>query len=171
MTGLGASVLDLGAGSGCIGVTLAAERPDLRVTLVEASAEALTVARANALRWAAANTALLLSDWFAGVGELRFDMIVSNPPYIAAGDVHLAQGDLRFEPRTALVAAEDGLADIRRIVTQAPAHLVAGGWLLFEQGFNQHAACARLLQQAGYGEVFSARDLAGIERVSGGRRP
>jgi len=167
----GASVLDLGAGSGCIGVTLAAERPDLRVTLVDASAEALTVARANALRWAAANTVLLLSDWFAGVRELRFDMIVSNPPYIAAGDVHLAQGDLRFEPRTALVAADDGLADIRHIVNATPGHLESGGWLLFEHGFDQHAACTGLLQQAGYRDVFSARDLAGIERVSGGRRP
>lgn len=167
----GASVLDLGAGSGCIGVTLAAERSDLRVTLVDASAEALTVARANALRWAAASTTLLRSDWYAALGGLRFDMIVSNPPYIAAGDVHLGQGDLRFEPRTALVAADDGLADIRHIVTVAPGHLESGGWLLFEHGFDQHAACTGLLQQAGYREVFSARDLAGIERVSGGRRP
>ena len=98
-------------------------------------------------------------------------MIVSNPPYIAAGDVHLAQGDLRFEPRTALVAADDGLADIRHIVNAAPGHLESGGWLLFEHGFDQHAACTGLLQQAGYRDVFSARDLAGIERVSGGRRP
>lgn len=166
----GAAVLDLGSGSGCIGITLAAERPDLQVTLVDASVDALAVARANALRWAPANTTLCHSDWFAALEGRRYGLVLSNPPYIAAGDGHLAQGDLRFEPRAALVAGDDGLADIRCIVAQAPAHLLSGGWLLFEHGFDQHAACTALLQQAGYGEVFSARDLAGILRVSGGRR-
>ncbi len=165
----GATVLDLGTGSGCIGVTLAAERPDLRLTLIDASAEALELAQANARRWAPANTTLLQSDWFSALSGQRFAMIVSNPPYIASGDSHLAQGDLRFEPRAALVAGDDGLEDIRGIVTSAPAHLAAGGWLLFEHGYDQHAACTALLQQAGYREVFSARDLAGILRVSGGR--
>jgi release factor glutamine methyltransferase len=165
----GACVLDLGTGSGCIGVTLAAERPDLRLTLVDASAEALDVARANARRWAPANTTLLASDWFSALAGRHFDMIVSNPPYIAAGDSHLAQGDLRFEPRAALVAGDDGLAGIRRIVAGAPAHLAPGGWLMFEHGYDQHAACTALLQQAGYRGVFSARDLAGILRVSGGQ--
>lgn len=165
----GGAVLDLGTGSGCIGVTLAAERPDLRVTLVDASAEALDVARANARRWAPANTTLLASDWFAALSGQRFDLVASNPPYIATGDAHLAQGDLHFEPRAALVAGEDGLADIRRIVASAPEHLAPGGWLLFEHGYDQHAASTALLQQTGYREVFSARDLAGILRVSGGR--
>lgn len=167
----GARVLDLGTGSGVIGVTLAAERPDLRVTLTDTSAEALAVARANALRWAPANTDLLAGDWYAALDERHFDMILSNPPYIAAGDPHLAQGDLRFEPRAALVAADEGLADIRHIVAGAPDHLQPGGWLLFEHGFDQQAACSGLLQQAGYRELFSACDLAGIPRVSGGRRP
>lgn len=165
----GSVVLDLGTGSGCIGVTLAAERPDLQVTLVDASAEALDVARANARRWAPANTTLLASDWFSALSGQCFDLVASNPPYIALGDAHLAQGDLRFEPRAALVAGDDGLADIRRIVASAPAHLAPGGWLLFEHGYDQHAACSILLQRAGYREVFSARDLAGILRVSGGR--
>lgn len=167
----GGAVLDLGTGSGCIGVSLAAERPDLRVTLVDASAEALDVARVNAHRWALANTTLLRSDWFAALGAARYDLIVSNPPYVAANDVHLARGDLRFEPRAALASGADGLDDIRRIVAMAPAHLLPGGWLLFEHGYDQQAACTALLEQAGYREVFSARDLAGILRISGGRGP
>jgi release factor glutamine methyltransferase len=165
------AVLDLGTGSGCVGVTLAAERPGLRVTLVDASAEALDVARVNAHRWALANTTLLRSNWFAAIGDARFDLIVSNPPYVAAGDAHLAQGDLRFEPRVALAAGADGLEDIRRIVAAAPAHLVPGGWLLFEHGYDQQAACTALLAQGGFREVFSARDLGGILRISGGRQP
>lgn len=165
----GGRVLDLGAGSGCIGVTLAAERPDLRVTLVDASPAALDVARLNAHRWAPANTELLASDWFAALAGRRFDVIVSNPPYIADGDAHLAQGDLRFEPRAALASGADGLDAIRRIVAQAPAQLAPGGWLLMEHGHDQQAACTALLQQAGYHAVFSARDLAGILRVCGGR--
>ena len=167
----GARVLDLGTGSGCIGITLAAERPDLRVTLVDASPEALQVARQNAQRWAPATTELLASDWFAGLAGRCFDLIASNPPYIAGGDIHLAQGDLRFEPSAALVAGEGGLADIRCIVAGASLHLEPGGWLLFEHGHDQQAACTSLLRQAGYREVFSAPDLAGIQRVSGGRRP
>jgi release factor glutamine methyltransferase len=165
----GGQVLDLGTGSGCIGVTLAAERPQAQVTLVDASANALDVARVNAHRHAAANTALLCSDWFATLGDARYDLIVSNPPYIAAGDAHLQQGDLRFEPQSALAAGADGLDDIRRIVAEAPSHLLSGGWLLCEHGHDQADACTELLQQAGFKEVFSARDLAGIRRVSGGR--
>lgn len=166
----GGRVLDLGAGSGCIGVTLAAERPDLQLTLVDVSPEALDVARLNAHRWAPANTTLLASDWLAALAGQRFDLIVSNPPYVADGDAHLAQGDLRFEPRTALASGGDGLDAIRRIVAAAPAHLVPGGWLLIEHGYDQHAACTSLLESAGYRAVFSARDLAGILRVSGGQR-
>lgn len=166
-----AAVLDLGAGSGCIGVTLAAERPKARVTLVDQSEDALDVARANAHRHAFANTVLLRSDWYAALGESRFDLIVSNPPYIAAGDDHLRQGDLRFEPQAALASGPDGLTDIRRIVADAHRHLKPGGWLLCEHGHDQADACTALLRQAGFHEVFSARDIAEIRRVSGGRLP
>jgi release factor glutamine methyltransferase len=165
----GGRVLDLGTGSGCIGVTIAAERPQARVTLVDASADALDIARLNAHRHAAANTNLMLSDWYAALADTQYDLIGSNPPYIASGDTHLQQGDLRFEPHSALAAGADGLADIRRIVAEAPSHLAAGGWLLCEHGHDQADACTVLLQQAGFSEVFSARDLAGIRRVSGGR--
>lgn len=167
----GGRVLDLGAGSGCIGVTIAAERPQAQVTLIDASADALDIARLNAHQHASANTTLLRSDWFAALAGMQYELIVSNPPYIAAGDAHLQQGDLRFEPHAALAAGAEGLDDIRRIVAEAPSHLVAGGWLLCEHGHDQADACTALLQQAGFADVFSARDLAGIRRVSGGRRP
>lgn len=167
----GGCVLDLGAGSGCIGVTIAAERPDVQVTLVDASAQALDVACFNAHRFAAANTTLLRSDWYAALGAARYDLIASNPPYVAAGDTHLQQGDLRFEPQSALVAGADGLADLRHIVAGAPAHLLPGGWLICEHGHDQAEACTALLRQSGFIHIFTARDLAGIHRVSGGRRP
>lgn len=167
--GTPARVLDLGAGSGCIGVTIAAERPLARVTLVDASEAALEIARANAEQWAPANTTLLHSDWYAAVGEERYDLIVANPPYIPDGDAHLQQGDLRFEPRTALAAGSDGLNDLQRIIAQAPQHLLAGGWLLLEHGFDQAVACAWLLEAAGFQDHFNAPDLAGIPRISGGR--
>ena len=163
-------VLDLGAGSGCIGVTLAAERPQAQVTLVDASASALAIARANAAQWAPANTAALRSDWYAAIGDERYDLIVANPPYVADGDAHLAQGDLRFEPPSALAAGPDGLDDIRRIIAGASQHLLPGGWLLFEHGHDQASACAALLRDAGFAALVAERDLAGIVRVGGGRR-
>ncbi len=162
-------VLDLGAGSGCIGITIAAERPQAQVTLVDASEAALEIARANAAQWAPGNTRLLHSDWFSAVVSERYDLIVANPPYVAEGDIHLQQGDLRFEPHAALAAGADGLNDLRRIIAQAPRHLRAGGWLLLEHGYDQAAACAQLLVAAGLKDVFNAPDLAGIPRVSGGR--
>jgi len=164
-----ARVLDLGTGSGCIGITLAAERPRAQVTLVDASEAALDIARANAAQWAPGNTTLLHSDWYAAVVSERYDLIVANPPYVAEGDVHLQQGDLRFEPPSALVAGADGLHDLRRIIAQAPQHLHAGGWLLLEHGYDQAAACAQLLAAAGFRDVFNAPDLAGVPRVSGGQ--
>jgi release factor glutamine methyltransferase len=163
-------VLDLGAGSGCIGVTIAAERPQAQVTLVDASASALEIARANAARWVPANTSVLKSDWFAAIAGERYDLIVSNPPYVADGDVHLQQGDLRFEPQSALAAGPDGLDDIRRIIAGAREHLLPGGWLLFEHGHDQAAACTALLRDAGFAELVAERDLAGIVRVGGGCR-
>jgi release factor glutamine methyltransferase len=110
-------------------------------------------------------------DWLAPLGEARLDLIVSNPPYIEAADPHLAQGDLRFEPPGALAAGADGLDDIRRIVSDARQHLLPGGWLLFEHGWNQGEACRALLQAAGYDEAFTAQDLEQRDRVSGGRQP
>lgn len=168
-SGAACRVLDLGAGSGCIGVTIAAERPLTRVTLVDASTSALDIARANAARWAPTNTMVQHSDWYTALGDARYDVIVANPPYVADGDVHLQQGDLRFEPRTALAAGVDGLRDLRRIIAQAPGHLNPGSWLLLEHGYDQAAACAQLLAAAGLKDRMTAPDLAGIPRVSGGR--
>ena len=162
-------VLDLGAGSGCIGITIAAERPQTQVTLVDASETALEIARANAGQWAPGNTTLLHSDWYSAVAAERYDLIVANPPYVAEGDAHLQQGDLRFEPRSALAAGVDGLSDLQQIIARAPQHLRAGGWLLLEHGFDQAVACAWLLEAAGFQDVINAPDLAGVPRVSGGR--
>jgi release factor glutamine methyltransferase len=162
-------VLDLGTGSGCIGITIAAERPQAQVTLVDASGAALEIARANAAQWAPANTSLLHGDWYSAVAAERYDLIVANPPYVAEGDAHLQQGDLRFEPRSALVSGVDGLSDLQQIIARAPQHLRAGGWLLLEHGFDQAVACAWLLEAAGFQDHFNAPDLAGVPRVSGGR--
>jgi release factor glutamine methyltransferase len=164
-------VLDLGTGSGAIALAIAHARPDAEVTAVDASPEALEVARDNAQRLNISNARLLRSDWFSALPGERFDLVVANPPYIADGDAHLAQGDLRFEPRTALASGTDGLDDIRRIVAGAKRHLNAGGWLLFEHGYDQAGQARALLYAAGFAEVFSARDLAGIERVSGATIP
>jgi release factor glutamine methyltransferase len=162
-------VLDLGAGSGCIGITIAAERPQAQVILIDGSAAALEIVRVNAAQWAPANTTILHSDWYAAIGAERYDLIVSNPPYVADGDAHLQQGDLRYEPSSALTAGSDGLRDLRAIIAQAPQYLRAGGWLLLEHGFDQAEDCAQLLAAAGLQEIFNAPDLAGIPRVSGGR--
>ncbi|MDO8465070.1 MAG: peptide chain release factor N(5)-glutamine methyltransferase [Gallionella sp.] len=166
--GRGCRVLDMGTGSGAIALSIAHARPDIEVTAVDASQDAMEVARENARRLNLDNVRLLRSDWFSALESEYFDLIVSNPPYIADGDAHLAQGDLRFEPRTALASGADGMDDIRRIVTQAREHLNGGGWLLLEHGYDQAGRVRALLQQAGFSEVFSAHDLAGIERVSGG---
>jgi release factor glutamine methyltransferase len=162
-------VLDLGTGSGCIGITIAAERPQAQLTLLDASEAALEIARANAAQWAPSNSTLLHSDWYSAIAAERYDLIVANPPYVAEGDAHLQQGDLRFEPRSALAAGADGLNDLQRIIAGAPQHLSAGGWLLLEHGFDQAVPCAWLLEAAGFQDVFNAPDLAGMPRVSGGR--
>jgi len=165
----GARLLDMGTGSGAIAVAVAHTRPDAVVSALDLSEEALTIARANA----AANGAsvrFLRSDWFAALHGEVFDLVASNPPYIADGDEHLAQGDLRFEPSGALTDFGDGLSALRTLVAGARAHLVAGGWLLLEHGYDQADAVRALLSEAGYAEVQSWRDLGGIERVSGGRR-
>lgn len=159
-------VLDLGTGSGAIALALQHARPDARVDAVDASADALAVARANAeclklpVRFAQA-------DWLAGATQ-GYALIASNPPYIAAGDPHLPA--LQHEPASALVAGADGLDDIRRIVADAPAHLAEGGWLLLEHGHDQAPAVRQLLAAQGFAEVQSREDLAGIARCSGGIR-
>jgi len=162
------SVLDLGAGSGAISLSIAHARPNAKVVAVDASAAALEVAQFNMRRLGLCNVRFLQSDWFSMLQGERFDMIVSNPPYIAADDAHLAQGDVRFEPRSALTSGTDGLQDIQRIIAQAKDYLGVNGWLLLEHGYDQAAQVRALLQQSGFTGVFSARDLAGIERVSCG---
>lgn len=164
-------VLDLGTGSGAIALSIAHTRPNAEVVAVDASTAALDVAQFNAQRLGLNNVQLLLSNWFAALNGESFDIIVSNPPYIAASDAHLSQGDVRFEPQDALVSGADGLDDIRHIVAQAKKHLNANGWLLLEHGYDQAAQVRVLLQQAGFAGISSARDLAGIDRVSGGSRP
>jgi release factor glutamine methyltransferase len=163
-------VADLGTGSGAIALAIARERPRARVVATDASAAALAVAQRNAQRHALGNVAFVHGDWLAPLAGQRFDLIASNPPYIEAADPHLARGDLRFEPASALASGRDGLDDIRRIVDGAHRHLAPGGWLLFEHGWNQGEAARALLQAAGYAEVFTAQDLGQRDRVSGGLR-
>lgn len=168
-----ARILDLGTGSGCIAVTLALECPLAQVTAADIAPAALAVARDNAAKLGA-HINFIESDWFAalpGAGfDTGFDLIVANPPYIAAGDPHLGTGDLRFEPSGALTDRADGLAAIRRIVAAAPHWLMPGGWLLFEHGYDQAEAVQQLLQTTGFSDIEQHRDLAGIVRVSGGQR-
>ena len=163
-----AAVADLGTGSGAIALAIARERPRAQILATDASATALDVARGNAARLAIPNITFALGDWCAALGSARFDLIVSNPPYIAAADPHLRRGDLRFEPASALASGSDGLDAIRTIVETAPAHLRPGGWLLLEHGFEQGHAVRALLEKSGFVEVFTAPDLEDRERVSGG---
>ena len=162
-------VLDLGTGSGAIALAIAHTSPAVKVVACDASPAALEVARENTQRLGIANTVFVQSDWFEALDAQPFDLIVSNPPYVTIGDPHLLQGDVRFDPPSALISGDDGLRDIRHIVTHAQVHLQPGGWLLLEHGYTQAAQVRELLRQAGFGEIFSAQDMAGIERVSGGR--
>ena len=164
-----ARVLELGTGSGAIAVALAKERPGLKIIATDISEAALAVARRNAREHGAAID-FVHSDWFEALGPGQFDLIVSNPPYVAAGDAHLEQGDLRFEPPLALVAGEDGLACIRKIAERARTCLRPGGWLLLEHGYDQKDRCAELFGEFGYADVEDFDDLARVPRVCAGRR-
>jgi len=162
-----AAVLDLGTGSGAIALALAGERPHWQVMAVDASAAALQVARDNAVRTGLERVSFLQSDWYQVVPEQRFHLLLSNPPYIEEDDPHLVQGDVRFEPQAALVAPDGGLADLTRLIAGAPAHLLPGGWLLLEHGYQQGAAVRELLHDVGFCGVSTRRDMAGHERITG----
>ncbi|UCH47995.1 MAG: peptide chain release factor N(5)-glutamine methyltransferase [Betaproteobacteria bacterium] len=166
------TVLDLGTGSGAIAITIALQRPHVRVVGLDASAASLRVAKLNCERLLGNSDRLSLvhSDWFDALAGTTFDMIVSNPPYVAEGDTHLSKGDIRFEPRQALLGGPGGLDALERITRVAPRHLAAGGWLLCEHGYDQAEAVKQMLIGAGLCDVVSERDLAGVLRVSGGRR-
>lgn len=162
-----ACVLDLGTGSGNIGITLALERPQSKVIATDIAPAALAVAKSNARRLSA-TIDFVCSDWYASLGPSRYQVIVSNPPYIASGDTHLTQGDLRFEPRGALCDGQDGLSALEKVIAGSARHLAPGGWIFVEHGYDQAAPVRRRLTTAGLHEVQSWRDLAGIERASGG---
>jgi release factor glutamine methyltransferase len=162
-------IADLGTGSGAIALAIARERPHACILATDFSAAALAVARTNAERLRIGNVAFAVGDWYGALAGKRFDVIVSNPPYVAAEDPHLAQGDLRFEPAAALASGRDGLDAIRAIAAGGQGHLQPGGWLLLEHGLDQGPAVRRLLDEIGFVEVFTDRDLEQRERVSGGR--
>lgn len=162
-------IADLGTGSGAIALAIARERPHCHILATDASAEALAVAEENAALNQIGNVAFRHGLWFAPLAGERHDLIVSNPPYIAEHDSHLAA--LRHEPRSALTAGADGLDDLRLLIAGAPHHLAPDGWLLLEHGWDQGAAVRALLQQHGYRQVQTRRDGAGHERISGGQCP
>lgn len=168
-------VLDLGTGSGAIALAIAHERPRALVLATDISEAALAFARDNAQRLRLSNIEFMRSDWFAAVPlqfrGVPFDLIVSNPPYVEAGDGHLVTGDLRHEPAIALSPGDDGLLAIRRIVAGAQERLVAGGGLIVEHGYDQAEVVRALFAEAGFTDVVGARDLAGVLRVVGGRAP
>ena len=166
-----AGVADLGTGSGAIALALASARPRWRIVATDISAAALAVARANAAALGLVQVELIQGDWLACLSTRRFQMIVSNPPYVAADDAALGQPQLMREPRVALVAAEDGLAALLAITRTAPGHLEPGGWLLLEHGATQAVAVAGALVARGFAQVRSHRDLAGRERMTEGQWP
>ena len=164
-----AKALDLGTGTGAIALSLASEQPGWQVMGVDYSDEIVALATSNAERNRIENCSFLKSDWFSSLGGQRFDLIVSNPPYIDPLDPHLVEGDLRYESRTALVAEKEGYADIEQIIGRAAEHLSDGGWLMLEHGYAQGGRVRGLLSEAGFQLVNTFRDLADNERVSSGR--
>ena len=162
------NVLDLGTGTGAVALAIASERADWQLTGCDIQPAAVALAERNRLRAGLNNVQFLSSNWFNQLPPQRFELIVSNPPYIDPGDPHLQQGDVRFEPASALIAARGGFADIEQIIQQAPGFLCESGWLLFEHGYDQGEGARLRLRQGGFQQVYTARDLAGHERVSGG---
>jgi release factor glutamine methyltransferase len=162
-------IADLGCGSGAVAAAIATERPRCRITATDLSNEGLKVAHSNFRRLRLDNIKTATGEWCAALPlETRYDLIVSNPPYVAEDDPYLFKGDLPWEPQQALRSGPDGLDDIRRIISEAPAHLAAGGWLLLEHGFEQGQAVRALLTEGGFSQINTYRDLAGHERVSEG---
>ncbi len=162
-------ILDLGTGSGAIAITLAKHRPQSQVVAVDVSNDAIAISQWNAMNLQVKNLQFITASWFDELLAERFDLIVSNPPYVAESDPHLQQGDLRFEPQIALSSGNNGLSCIQHIVGMASKYLESAGWLLFEHGYNQADECKRLLQHADFSNICSYPDLAGIMRVSGGQ--
>lgn len=165
------ALCDLGTGTGAVALAIASERPQLYVTGIDKIDEAVTLAESNATLNNIRNVKFLPSHWFSSLEGLQFDMLVTNPPYVEECSEFLLHGDVRFEPRSALTAGEDGLDDIRFIITEARGYLKPGGWLLIEHGFEQGAAICQLYRQAGYTDAETFRDLAGLDRISVGRMP
>ena len=162
-------VLDLGTGTGAVALAIASERPDCQLIGVDLQPEAVKLAQHNAQKLAITNASFVQGSWFTPVAGQQFAVIVSNPPYIDAADPHLAEGDVRFEPASALVAGEDGLDDLRLIISQAPQHLQPGGWLLLEHGYDQAPVVRELLAQHDFEQIESRVDLGGHERITLGR--
>lgn len=166
------SLLDLGTGSGAIAIALATECTRWSVTATDASRKALSIAKTNAGRLGTPQVDFIHGDWFNPLGkDSRFHMIISNPPYVAENDAHLQRGDLRYEPPGALSSGADGLRDLRRIISQAPAWLHINGWLLVEHGMDQGSSVRKLFQDAGFCEISSKTDLEHRERMTMGRWP
>ncbi len=164
------SILDLGTGSGAIALALASERPDCRITAVDITVDALALAIHNARKLTINNVRFLQGDWFSPLPGERFTLILSNPPYLDADDPHL-RGEIRFEPHTALIASDKGMADLATIVRQSPDYLEPDGWLLLEHGWQQDHAVRHLLQGAGFSAITTCKDYAGHNRVTGGQWP
>lgn len=162
-------ILEPGTGTGAIALALAHERPDCEIVALDLIPDAVALARRNADYLGVSNVTIMQSNWFAALSAQRFDLIVSNPPYIDAADPHLGEGDVRFEPRSALVADDNGLADLRHLIEEGRAFLAPGGWLLLEHGWQQGAAVRALFSAAGYTQVETCRDYGGNERLTAGQ--
>jgi len=164
-----ARIADLGTGSGAVALALASQKPQARIVATDASSDALALARENAERLGIDNVTFMAGDWLVPLSGLTFDLIASNPPYIAEDDPHLSRDGVRFEPKPALVSGKDGLDAIRQLVTESPACLETGGWLMIEHGFDQGEAVRGLFTEVGFIDVVTHRDLGGNERVTIGK--